>query len=160
MDEVRKPKASRWLRILLAVSLTLNLLVVGLVVGIALRFDGKGKDRSPPPIGAVLFKELPREDRKALHREAFGERKDRHANRQRDARAVYDAIRAVPFDPAPVRDVLEKQSEATLQFRSSMREAWLQQISSMTDAERGVYAERFLDRMQRGPEGHKKKPGH
>lgn len=157
----RPPRTARWIRIVLGLSLAMNLLVVGLAIGVAIRIDGK-KDKAwvPPPIGAVLFKEMPREDRKALHQEVFGAREGRRDRRLQDAQGVYEALKAVPYDPEPIRVVLEAQSDDMRRFQTSLREAWLERLSKMSDAERAVYAERFWERMNKRPHDKHPPKGH
>ena len=55
-----KPRVPRWAKGILVVSLALNLAVVGLVVGIALRISGpNGPMQGGLPIGIILYRDFP-----------------------------------------------------------------------------------------------------
>ncbi len=147
------PRARAWVRILLGVSLALNLAVIGLVIGAAFRFGGPGgAHRPPPPMGAILYRELPREDRKALRGRAFGGREE-HATKRRDEAAAIDAaLRAVPFDAAALDAFLDGQARHREEFLSIVQEAWLARVSAMSDAERAAYADRLMQAAKRSVE--------
>lgn len=154
----RKPPRMRpWLRILLAVSLALNLAVAGLAIGAAIRFGGPERGHPPaPPLGALLYRELPREDRRALLADRLGSREDRAARRQADAAEIDAALRAVPFEAARVEAFLAEQARRHSDIERSMREAWMQRIGGMSDAERAAYADRLAEALTR--RDHHRKP--
>jgi len=153
----RKPPRMRlWLRILLGVSLALNLAVAGLAIGAAIRFGGPDGARPPaPPLGALLYRELPREDRRALFRDRLGSREERRARRQADAAEIDAALRAVPFDVTRVEAFLATQANQHRDIEKAMRDAWLKRVSGMSDAERAAYADRLAEAMARHNRHHK-----
>lgn len=141
----KPPRARTWVRILLGVSLALNLAVIGLAIGAAVRFGGPdGAHRPSPPMGAILYRELPREDRKALRGRAFGSREEHAAKRRDEAVAIDAALRAVPFDAAALGAFLDRQARDREAFQSAVQEAWLARVSGMSDAERAAYADRLM----------------
>ena len=147
-----KPKMKLWLRIVLVGSLALNLLIMGLAVGAAWRFqDGKGM-RSGPSMGAMLFRELDPEVRKQLREQAGGGHGSHHKRRQADAKAVLTSLRASPFELDVLAQVLAQQTASRHDFQSSVQQAWLRQIEAMSDTERAEYADR-LEQMLHKPRG-------
>jgi len=142
-DKTRS-RAPLWLRILLAVSLALNLLVLGLVGGAMLRFGGPDGMRPPPrSIGATLFRELPREDRNALLSRPHGSHGDRRARLKADALAVSTAMRATPFDQEALKAILDTQATHREGLHKSVQQAWLTRVANMSDAKRRAYADRL-----------------
>lgn len=134
-----KPRLSLTLRVIFALSLALNLLVVGLVAGVWWR--------GGPPDGAriggqaaALYRALPGEDRRALRAEMRGTI-DRGRLRIRDP--LIAALKADPFDPAAVAAILVAQSDAQAQAQMRMRALWLDRIAAMSPAERAAYADRL-----------------
>ena len=141
-------KPRRWPKILLGVSLALNLLVLGVVGGAIWRFGGPHDMRSAPrSIGAAMFHELPREDRRALREGSSKGHADRRVRQQAEAKAVDAALRATPFDRAALETVLEGQSSQRAHFQKSVQDAWLDRIAGMSTTERLAYAERLSARL-------------
>ncbi|GHG97410.1 periplasmic heavy metal sensor [Pseudodonghicola xiamenensis] len=156
-DSDRKPPRMRpWLRGLLAVSLALNLAVAGLVIGAAIRFGERHERSHPPmPLGALLFRELPREDRKMLRDRGWETREDRNARRRAEAAALDTALRAVPFDPAPLEAFVARDAARQQAFETAMHAAWLSRVAAMSDAQRDQYADRLQDALRRQDERRK-----
>ena len=139
-----RPRTPMWIRILLGVSLALNLLVLGLVGGAMLRFGGPEGMRPPPrTVGAALFRELPREDRNALLTRSNGTHDDRRARQKADALAVSAAMRATPFDTEALEAILDAQAMHRAGFQKSVQQAWLTRVANMNDAQRFAYADRL-----------------
>ena len=142
--EPPKPRTPKWVRVLLALSLALNLLIIGLVGGAMVRFGGSDGMRPPPrSIGAVLYRALPGEHRRMLRmhsRQARGG----HANQRRDQiQAVSAAIRAIPFDADMISVVLEAQRSGLDQAQQSLQQAWMAQVEQMSEKQRQAYADRL-----------------
>lgn len=138
------PRRRIWLRILLGASLALNLLVVGLAIGAALRFGGPDGARRPPPsMGATLYREMSRADRKAFRAAMHDAPRDRQENRRAEAKRLGAVLRATPFDAGAVLAVLADQAQHRAQWQSAVNEAWLARVAAMTDAERAAYATRL-----------------
>lgn len=139
-ETVKQPR--RWVTILLVASLGLNLLVAGVLLGAVLRFRGDHVD-VPPGFGPALFRALPENGRRALRGELFDEHRRGARQRAQDFAELGEALRAVPFDPATVEDVLEKQAANTASIQSNLQKKWLSRVARMTDAERKAYADRL-----------------
>lgn len=139
--------AGRWTKSLLAVSLGLNLLIVGLAVGSMLR-DGPprgGRDFGLGPLSEALS----RDDRKAL-RDAFLERHPDIRADRRDIRAQFDlllsALRADPFDPAALDTALQAVARRNADLLVTGRELVAARLKAMTSDDRTAFA----DRLERG----------
>jgi len=149
MTENSTPVATRspaWMRILLGVSLAMNLLVVGLAVGAAIRFGGLDHDARPTrSLTGALYRELPGDDRKALFRQArseAGHHKKRHGE---DAAEVDAILRAETFDPGALDAVISRQADAREAWQLAVRAAWLERVGAMTLDERVAYADRLIE---------------
>ncbi len=151
----------RWMRVLLVISLALNLGVIGAVAGLALRHD---PDRSRPvvlrdvSIGAYS-EALSPEDRQIMrqrfHEVAPGLR-DLRKIRQADQERVLAALRAQPFAPEAVAEALEQQRARLAEGAELGHRLLVERITGMTDAERAAFADRLqevLSRPRRG--GHR-----
>ena len=96
-----KRQRRMWLRILVIVSLTLNLLFIGLVAGTFARV-GPPMPPPPPSVGAAMFKAMPPDDRKEIRERMRGtrdmHRDERHAS---EAEAVlgraHEAVHGTPL---------------------------------------------------------------
>lgn len=152
MTDSPKPKMKLWLKLLLAGSLALNLAIAGLAAGAALRHKG-GKDgysRPPPSVGSLLFRDLDRETRDALRSKAqdgHGSYRDR---RRAENEAFLQLLRADPFDPSALEEMLKGQAQKREDFQSAVRRAWLSQLAAMSAGERADYAERVEHKMRHG----------
>ena len=139
------------LRIVLGVSLALNLAVIGLAVGAGLRMAGGSEARRPPPsVGAALYRAMPREDRQALRaRMQTGGRAERDAQRQRDVAEARAILATEPFDPAALDALLKAEDRERQQWMDAAQAAWLARVEGMSAEERAAYVER-LDRVMDG----------
>jgi uncharacterized membrane protein len=159
-DETRMtqpaPRPKRWPKVLLALSLTLNLAVLGAVAGAHLR-DTRDVSRFPPAERSTLrdagvgpfFDALPREMRtrmgERLRERAGGLGPDRTALAE-DFRAMLAALRAEPYDPARLAAVLADQQQRLQARVEAGRAVLLEEIAAMTPRERADFA----DRLERG----------
>ncbi|WP_157968875.1 periplasmic heavy metal sensor [Tropicimonas sp. IMCC34011] len=143
-----------WLRALLILSLALNLLVGGIVIGAAL------KDRHRPArvegelgLGPYLSA-FGQRDREALRgaaaegRAAF--RADRREMRTTFAETI-EALRADPFDPARLESLLARQGEIVDRGRKRGHAIMIERLSTMDAAERAAFADRLQQAIRRGP---------
>lgn len=146
-DQETRPATATWVKIVLAMSLALNLAVAGVVVG-AVAKDGRkmdggqGKDL---PFGA-FGEALSREDRRALRADFL-----KKAPELRDAReaakaeivAVVQALRAEPFEPESLRLALgavEVRNAGRLSLGRTLIEA---HILAMSAEDRLAFAQRL-----------------
>jgi uncharacterized membrane protein len=152
-----KPRMSRGLKALLIGSLTLNLLVVGLVAGAAWRFRDVDKVRPAPSVGTMLYRELSREDRRKLREHVWGGRDGLKQRRLNEGLAVTEALRAVPFDAERLTALLAEQSKGRETFQLRLQETWILRLTGMSDAERADYADRLEERLRQHKDHGRKK---
>ncbi|MFS4582531.1 periplasmic heavy metal sensor [Phaeobacter sp. C3_T13_0] len=144
-----QPERRRWVRWLLIASLGLNLAVIGIVVGAAWRFsDHKKGFGMPPPIGAMLFRDLDADTRHSLRSEAEAGHGSYRGRRRAEGVMVVDLLRATPFDEAALSEMLDTLAERRHGFQQSVQTAWLGHIGAMSAEERAEYAERLEQRIQ------------
>lgn len=151
-NELKRLKTLQWA---LGVSLGVNLLVIGLVAGVAFRSGGPHGDmgRSMRDYGTPYIIALPEERRRAMFRDIRGKRPDKSVNRAA-RRAMFSqaltALRADPFDADRARAALTAQREAMFQVQQTVQDAWLEEIGQMDKAARLAYADRLEDLLKRG----------
>lgn len=148
-----------WVRVVLGLSLALNLAIAGLVAGFVLR--GGPVARSGGGLGYAVpyIVALEREDRRAV----FGAiRSDRALPDRRARRAQFDdmltALRADPMDAARVADILDAQARATSQVQAVAQATWLARVQAMDVTQRRAYADAVERVLERGPRGRDKPP--
>lgn len=150
------PKKRRWLMPLLLVSLGVNLLVAGLVIGAMLSPDGPRKRGEYGPsrgvIGEPFVRALPHSERRALmqdvHRDRERIRESRESLRQR-FEAFLVALRADPFDSSEISRLLAEQRKAAV-GRQEIGEALLmKRLEAMTAEQRAAYADALEESLNR-----------
>ena len=172
-DGGAKPGLRGWAKGVFILSLTLNILVLGVVAGGVI---GHRRNLPPPPVldrdgAADAFTRGPlsgafsREDRAEMRRAAEG--------RGTDCGALRDAIRAdftrfeaalsgASFDAVAARAVLAEMRVRTLRRMDLGEEVMLARLAAMTPEERQAFVERlrrglqrFEHRLEDGPRGGK-----
>ena len=143
-DAEQKPRVpGRRLKLLLGLSVALNLAFVGLLAGAFLRHDPMAGRGGPQAYAWPYMAALEREDRRAMFRALRDERKATFPERG-SRRAMYDdvvqAMRADPFDAQALQAAVDRQAGIGVAFQQSARAAWLELVAGMSDAERAEYA--------------------
>lgn len=149
---VEKPRG-RGLRIALAVSVALNLAVLGMAAGAMLHVGGMPGRDGVRELGFGPFTEaLDRQQRGDLRRAFFAKapefRNVRKEMRQ-DTQALLTALRTEPFDPAALTAILETQRKrvaAQLELGQSLMRDML---VAMTPEARLAFADRLEARLRR-----------
>jgi uncharacterized membrane protein len=154
MDAHPQPKLKRRLKIVLAVSLALNLLFIGLMAGAFYRHGGK--DAAPAPslrsYATPYVRALPRAQRAALNKALRAENiLPNKAQRRAFYQDVLAALRADTFDPASITAAMAAQREAVTGAQAGAQMVWLTLVSEMTAAERSAYADALEERLKRRP---------
>jgi len=145
-----------WARILLFVSLAVNLLIAGMVAGAVLRNTGERADgRALRDMGYGFFgAALTQGDRRAIGGEMAKRSGDLRANREhvRNQMAQFlQALRTVPYDSDAVL-ALSGDLQSKLAERQQIGQiALLDRIAAMSDQQRSAYADRLERAMKRGP---------
>ena len=145
------PKKRRWLIPSLVVSLALNLLVVGVVLGALVSGGGKHRgDRDAGPargfIGEPFLRALPQEDRRALARNFRDNPGSIQETRQALAERVegfLGALRAEPFDLDVAAGYLSEQRALIVDRQKLGERLLLERFAAMSAEERSAYADRL-----------------
>ena len=158
MDEaaIAKPTSGRWLRIALAISVALNLAILGLVAGALIRNHGPMQDGAMArDLGFGPFTEaLSDQDRKKLRQAFLAKapefRDDRRAMRL-ESTALLDQLRAVPFDADGLRKVFDSQHQRNTERLNLGQTLMLDLVVGMTDEERLAFASRLEVQLAKKP---------
>lgn len=152
-------RCPRWVKIVLGLSLAVNLAIAGVVAGIMLRGVPMGDGRTGMGYAAPYVIALPHEARRAVFRAI---RSDETLPERGTRRAQYalmiDALRADPFDSTRVQAILAGQGQAVARIQDVAQGAWLAAVAQMSLPERIAYIEKVEDVLRRGP-GHSGRPG-
>lgn len=148
------PADPRWLRWLLAASLALNLLVLGLVAGEALRHGPPAGGPRPTELAlGPLARALEEGDRRAILEDLRGRPELDPLGRRERGQAFADilaAVRAEPFDEGRLREAMARQSARVEAAQQATQDAVVARLSALTPREREAFADR-LERTERGP---------
>lgn len=141
----------RILRLSLIVSVALNLVVLGIVAGAALRDPPRPHPDRGPAFG-MFDRALTEDDRKAL-REAFRREapdfRDEWQRMQADLGDLLTALRADPYDPAGVEAIFARQLERGQRMAGLGQRLMMERLAAMTPAERADFADRLSRRIDR-----------
>lgn len=144
----------RVLRIALILSLTVNLLILGLVLGTLAGRDRDGR-RNFADIGFYPFiMALPDPQRRELGAELVKRAGDLRQNREalrQEFEALLAALRADPYDPEAVRTSVEAQQTRLAQRQDIGRALLFERLEAMSVADRRAFADALEERMRRGP---------
>lgn len=146
-------KTPRWMKIVLGLSLALNLAIVGLAIGAVLRFGGPDRPRLPSSYAVPYVRALPDEVRKDIFATIRTAQSDEAVPDRRMMRRYYaemlEVLRAETLDRDAVWAVLERQTQGMLSVQKIGREAWLGHVAAMTTQERQAYADRIEEHINR-----------
>ncbi|MGH1329789.1 MAG: periplasmic heavy metal sensor [Paracoccaceae bacterium] len=159
------PGNFHWSRVVLALSLGLNLAVVGLVAGAFM-----GKDRNGPPRGyssrdvgyAPFIAALDRDERRALGgelRRAAPSRAQARSARRASFERILEALRATPYDPAALEAAIAAHREDLANSQKLGQETLVSRLHAMSALERIAYADR-LDQILTRPAREKRSDSH
>ncbi|MEP3298150.1 periplasmic heavy metal sensor [Tateyamaria sp.] len=168
MDD-NKPHTPRRMKIILAASLAVNVLVLGALAGAAFH----GGDRGPrmgsrgggenAAIG-IYGRALDKADRRAIGTRLHKGREDGRAIRaelRELATQSVGMLRQSPFDKDAFAEVLLQQQGLIKTHSDDMQSALVEHVSTMSDAQRAAYAQKLQDTLDRGPrrkKGEREKP--
>lgn len=146
------PEPRKLSRILLVVSLGLNVLLVGAIVGTAAKFRNappRGVEFQMGPLGQILPRkdraEIGRALRRTLREDDFG-REDRTAM----TTALIAMLEAETFDADAMTAIIRDQQVRQDRIRETALEAFVSHIAQMTLPERQAIAATLKDRMTGG----------
>ncbi|WP_299349957.1 periplasmic heavy metal sensor [uncultured Shimia sp.] len=148
-DTKTKPGMKRWLRVVFTLSLALNLVIVGLIGGAALKFGRSG----PPPhvmdrMSMPILGALEHQDRREIGRNI----RKAYRNDGKSAKpetASYETLIAVleaePLDVEALRVANQGLTDRVSQRMRIAQEAWLDYVQTMTPEARVAYAARMRE---------------
>lgn len=153
-----KRRVPIWVKVLLGLSLALNLAVVGAALGVSKRLKN-----APGGPGAVNYAlpyvaTLERDERRAVgqhvrQKAESGDLPSRRARRE-GYREMIALLRAETWDADAAQAVLARQSNETLAVQAAAQGAWLEVMASLSAQERLAYAarlEEFIEKRGRKP---------
>ncbi len=141
-------KTARWVKVILAISLTLNLLVVGLIGGIIVK--GRDfRDRQTPVDGMLtVTRAMPREYQGNVRQQIRDRFDEVRASREAMARLRADlaaALIADPFDVTAVEEIFQRQRDVLMGLTGAGHDIVLEQIEMMSAEDRATYAHNLLN---------------
>ncbi|WP_293450824.1 periplasmic heavy metal sensor [Planktotalea sp.] len=153
-DAVAKPaKPKKRFRILLGVSLALNLLVVGAVVGAMVKGPSSSGRGGPPgtrEVSAPYVGAFDHATKRALRdemRARLPDRRDAQAANRADYEAFVGVLRADTFDKEAAAGIIDTQFQRSGQFQRVGRALSIEKIDQMSLSERMAYADRLQKRL-------------
>jgi uncharacterized membrane protein len=143
-------KNGRVLRIVLVVSLALNLAVAGLVVGsFASGRIGDGPPRSFDLGIGAMARALAPEDRRQIGVALRRARPMGDFNPRGQVELMVAALRADPFEADALRTVMSEQAQRISQVQGAAQDVVVDHIATMSVADRAAYADRLVDELSR-----------
>lgn len=142
-----------WMRIALVTSVAVNLAIAGVVVGALLGGGRDGGAPRPSALGLGPFAEaLSDEDRRAImqdFRQEAGSFRENRAALRADFNRLLAALRADPYDPGTVRQIIDAQDRKLGERLDLGRRLLVDRLDAMTPEARAAYATRLEDSLQR-----------
>ena len=141
------------MKITLVLSLSLNLLVVGMVVGTAGRMVGHMG--TPPRIadtGGAYTAALAPRDRRAIGQamsEHYRSTNTARPSVREEYRTMIRVLRADPFDREAAQEVLDRQTEYADTRRTLSERVFLDRLEQMSQEERQKFVSRLVEVLQR-----------
>ena len=161
MNDAKTPPAKppfAWGRVVLFVSLALNLAVIGIIGGAVLGRFGPGHGGlSARDVGFGLFNEaLTEQDRKDLRRAYVKAKPNLRAERRQmreDLQGILTLLRASPFDPAALKTTLDLGVARLAERQSLGQTILLDHLAKMSPEDRAAFAERLETSLKRRDRG-------
>ncbi|OIQ46214.1 MAG: hypothetical protein BM558_00085 [Roseobacter sp. MedPE-SW] len=141
-----------WLKGVLALSLALNLIVVGIGAGAAWRFHGSGhKMEGPPMLSRFIFKDMGGREVHRLVLKQAGETGNVRNRRRAEMEQIIALIRAKELDVTAVRSIVEAHIVENNGLMRTVAEAWEQRLEGLSLKERSELADRMQHRIDHPP---------
>ena len=151
-------RTALWVKILLGISLALNLAIAGLVAGLILRGGPVLRATHGMNYAVPYAAALPREERMALMRDVrnisgLPSRREQRAHYQK----MLDLLRAESFDTNAARQLMATQAETMVGAQQAAQTLWLRKMEDLSQADRLLYADALEEVLKRRGR-HGKKP--
>lgn len=148
-------RAGRGARIALILSLTLNLVILGVIGGSAIGHHRRAAHEGMRDVGFSPFTgALDRDDRAALRGAflaAMPDARDRRQQARQDFGRLAAALRADPWDRAEVSALLARNGQRTTERLALGHRLLIDRIEAMTPEARAAFADRIEAGLRRGP---------
>ncbi len=141
---------SRLWRIVLVVSLALNLAVTGVVVGAVV--SGRAGDGPPRSFDlgvGPIARALEPQERRAIRRSLRQDRALRGVDFRGRVDAMVAALKTEPFDPDALRVLMDEQAASIIDVQAKAQSAMLNQIIAMTPQRRQAFADQVAEELSR-----------
>lgn len=149
-DNTLTQRPSRLWRIVLALSLALNLAVVGLVVGsLASGRMGDGPPRSFDLGLGPVSRALSQEERRDIGRSLRQDRVLRDFDFRDRINGMTDILTTEPFDPDALAVLMDAQAARITSVQAKAQDAFLEQIVAMTPERRRAFADQLMQEMSK-----------
>jgi uncharacterized membrane protein len=160
VDGTTPQKPSRWMRVILFVSLALNIAILSIALGFFVQ--GGGKPKGPPrgyqialgPFGLALDRTDRRDIRRALQANDDSRPLTR-AEMQSKATDLLESFRNDPFDPEETISFFADVRARSNTVQETVQQALIDKIIAMSPTDRAAFADRILQNFERN--GPKKK---
>jgi uncharacterized membrane protein len=156
VSDAAPPYSGRWVRMALAISLAINLGIVGIVAGAMFRDDGPmHSGHMTRDLGFGPFTEALSKDDRAELRRAFlaklPEMRDGRRAMREDIGALLAQLRATPFDAAGLRAAFDRQNQRNAARLELGQQLIFDLVVGMTDEARQAFAGRLEQSLAKGP---------
>jgi len=148
----KSARCPRWVKIALALSLSANLLIIGLGIGMATHFKSFGGPPRASDAGGAYTAALSPKDRREIGRDLTVQFRDMRQGRAEllgEYRAMLRILKSEPFDREAAESILQRQSDIADHRRKAGEQALLNQLEAMTPAERAAFVERLESGLSR-----------
>lgn len=156
-QETQRPPTALWVKILLAASLALNLLILGIIGGAVLSPDGpRGQrvDAAARDLGATPFvRAIDPSDRRELFQAFRREAEPLQRNREEMGlrfEALLGALKAETFDGSEIAALMALQRTAATERQQIGERILIGYLSGLSRDERVAYAVRLEEVVRRG----------
>ena len=149
-DKLLTARPSRLWRIVLVLSLALNLAVVGIVVGaLASGRAGDGPPRSFDLGIGPIARALEPQERRAVGRSLRQDQSLRSLDFRGRVNDMVATLRAEPFAADALRALMAEQAASVSDIQTKAQEATLAQIIAMTPERRRAFADQVAEELSR-----------
>ncbi len=161
MTDTSIKQGKPWMKILLVISLGMNLAVVGLVIGAKISGHGpRGMSHANGSGMRALMHALPNSKRADV-RKYFHENRDKIRAKDDVMRTSLDniatAITAQPFDANVLNEAFSAQRAHIVTMTENAQQAFVVIIASMTDKERAEYVDNMKEQRHKWRKKHSRK---
>lgn len=149
-DKLPTARPRRIWRIVLVVSLALNLAVAGLVVGSVV--SGRAGDGPPRSFNLGLgpiTRALEIQERRTIGRELRQDRNLNDIDFRAHAERMVAILREEPFDPAALRALMDQRAANTQDIQARAQGAFIDVIVDMSPERRRAFTERVAEELSR-----------